>query len=152
MGREKNIRSAAGFTLVEVAVAVAILGLGLATLVSFQTRLLDTYVQEKSLLKATLAAQYMMSFVEIEKEPPEPGEQETDLLGALREKGYFDDVPESGTALETEFRNWKLVTKVTSVDYAEFLDILRRVELSVIWGEGSTERVSLILFLNTKKT
>ena len=140
-----------GFTLVEVAVAIVVLALALTTLIGYQTRLMDTYVNERNRFRATLAAQYLVTFLEIETDPPDPGDTSSELVDALRERGYF-----SGDTLDTKLqdsmRDWKYTQHVSSVDYAEFQDILRRVELEVEWGPASTDRVSLVLFLNTPTT
>lgn len=148
--KRKRLRRSAGFTLIEVAVAIAILGAGLATLVTLQTRLTDTFLRERNLFRATLAAQYLITFLEIENDPPEPGTSDGLLADALREKGYFDG--DSLASPEERFADWRYVQDVESVDYAEFTDILRRIRLTIIWGEGSAEQHSLVLFMNTNKT
>ena len=129
--------------------AVAILGVALTTLIGLQTRLMGTLLQERNIFRATLAAQYLVTFYEIENEPPEPGTTDGSLVEALRDRGYFDG--ETLEGLEEQFRDWTLTQEVTSVDYAEFEDILRRIELRVRWGEGSAEQHSVVLFLNTNK-
>ncbi len=53
----------AGFTLVEIAVAVAILGLALTTLIGLHTRMLDTYYNEKNRTKSAFLAQYVMTIL-----------------------------------------------------------------------------------------
>ena len=140
-----------GFTLVEVAIAIVILALALTTLIGYQTRLMDTYVNERNGFRATLAAQYLVTFLEIENEPPDPGDTKTELVDALRDKGYFA-ADSLDTKLQDSMRDWKYIQHVSSVDYGEFQDILRRVEIEVEWGPGSNERVSLVLFLNTPTT
>jgi prepilin-type N-terminal cleavage/methylation domain-containing protein len=139
-----------GFTLIEVAIAVAILGAALATLIGYQTRLMDTYAHERNLFRATLAAQYLMTFIEVEQDPPDPGDTESSLEDALQEKGYFDGL-ETDQFADT-YKDWKLTQRVTSVNYAEFEDILRRVELNISWDSGQQDNFSLVLFMNTPTT
>ncbi|MFN8389566.1 MAG: prepilin-type N-terminal cleavage/methylation domain-containing protein [Bdellovibrionota bacterium] len=143
-------RGPSGFTLIEVAVAIAILGAGFATLISFQTRLMDNYVHERNLFRATLAAQYLMAFLEVDNDPPEVGDTDGALEEALRKRGYFDGEQLDDTA--KQFDGWKLEQHVTSVDYAEFQDILRRIELKVSWDKSERDSVSLVLFMNTPST
>ena len=142
-------RTDSGFTLIEVAVAIAILGVGLATLIGLQTRMMDNFSRERDMFQGTLAAQYLIGLVEIEPDPPEPGETEGDLVEKLRAEGYFDELGENQASFENRFRGWKLENHVTSVDYGEFQDILRRVEITIRWGESARENVSLVLFANT---
>ena len=144
---EKKNSGSRGFTLIEVAVAVALLGASLTTLIGFQTRLIDNYVAERNMLRATMAAQYLITFVEVESDPPEPGKIEGDLIDALRDKGYFDG--DSLDGFDKTFAGWTYKIETTSVDYAEFTDILRRIEISVIWDGGARDRVSLVMFVNT---
>ncbi len=138
-----------GFTLIEVAISIAILGVGLATLIGLQTRMMDNFSRERDLFQATLAAQFLIGLIEIEPDPPEPGDSEGDLSETLRKEGYFDELGENQAHFESRFAGWKLENHVTSVDYGEFQDILRRVELVIRWGERDREKLSLVLFSNT---
>lgn len=135
-----------GFTLVEVAIAIAILGLAFATLISFQISLVDTAGKERNRFKATLAAQYLLSFYEIMPKAPPLEDVETDLTDELKAKGYFDTAEPVFGSQNAGFTAWRLRRKVTSIDYAEFKDVLRRVELRVFWGEQETESLALFLF------
>lgn len=139
---------AAGFTLVEVAVAIAILGAGLATLISLQTRMTDNFVRERSLFRATLFAQYLIGFLEIEPEPPEAGTNTGELNDALQKNGFFDEL-NNAAEVQEQIHGWTVEQRVTSVDYADFTDILRRVELTVHWDSSPRDQVSLVLFLKT---
>lgn len=141
-------RSSGGFTLVEVAVAIAILGAGLATLITLQTRMTDNFLRERSLFRATLAAQYLIGYIEIEPAPPEVGANTGDLIEALQKDGYFDDMNDAQKVQE-EMQGWLVEQRVTSVDYQDFSDILRRVELSVRWSDSPRDQVSLVLFMIT---
>lgn len=137
------------FTLVEIMAAISILGIGLASLIALQTRLVDNFLRERQLLRAALAAQYIMTFAEIEEEPPSTGSSEADLNDSLRALGYFEG--EGVSALERQYEGWLLTKNVTSVDYPGLKeDIMRRIDLSVSWSEKSSDRYSLIYFVNTK--
>ena len=88
-------RATAGFTLIEIAVAIAILGLGLATLVALQTRYMATYETERNRTTAALAAEYILTKLENAKEVPELGGNGGDLKGLLETEGYYDYQPDA---------------------------------------------------------
>jgi len=71
-----------GFTLLEVIVAVAILGTALAVLLTSVNRSLDLGFRSKALVKATALAQMKLAEVELNG-LPEPGET----------KGVFENEP-----------------------------------------------------------
>ncbi|MBP9838973.1 MAG: prepilin-type N-terminal cleavage/methylation domain-containing protein, partial [Proteobacteria bacterium] len=100
---KKNSR---GFTLIEVAIAIAIFGIALSSLIALQTRLVDNFIRERKLLRATLAAQYLMTFIEIESDPPGPQDNTTDLISELKKRGYFDD--NIFDKLEEQYKGWKV--------------------------------------------
>ncbi len=146
------IHSRKGFTLVEIAVAIAILGVALSIFVTLQAKLIDNFIYEKNLFRATLADQFLMTFIEIQKDPPEKGELEGDLAEALRSKGYFH---ESGfDNPEDQFKGWKFTQRVSPVeDLGNTLleDAIRKVELKVNWSDSDKDSITLTYFVYTNK-
>ena len=129
--------SSSGFTLVEIAVAVAILGLGLTTLIGLHSRMLSTYLDERDRLQAALYVQYLMTFIEIDTEVPDEGTEENDLESELKERGFFEE--DKLDAPKRNLNGWKVVQKVQSIDLpfstAEFgQDALRQIDLQIVWG------------------
>ncbi len=146
-----STHSSGGFTLVEIAVAVAILGVALVTLVGLHTRMLDTYFIERNRLQASLYAQYLMTMIEVEPDAPEPGSDQKSLLSKLRDAGYFDE--DSFEQADESLKDWNYVMQVESIglplavgDLAE--DALRRVDLSIQWGPSDDEQYTLTHFIN----
>ena len=146
-------KTEAGFTLVEVAIAVAILGLALTTLVGLHTRMLDTYYLERNRTKASLAAQYLMTLTEVAPDPPEVGSTEGDLNELLDERGYYTDLDDTEVKNSKEqlFNGWRYTYEVHSIDLPLIEDALRRIDLVLIWGEGEDERYNLSYFMNVSK-
>ena len=139
--------SAAGFTLTEVAIAVALFGLALSTLVTLQSRIIDNYYREQNLIQATLYAQYLMAKIEAAAEPPEATGTSGDLYEALREEGYFDDA-----FLEDEedsLDGWTYEQNVTEIGVPPFDDVMRRIDLSIRWGEGEKDQYTLVYFVRS---
>ncbi len=143
-----------GFTLLEIAIAVAILGVALVTLVGLQTRLIDSYVQEKNREQAALYAQYLMSITQVQVEAPEVGTEEKDLESILREAGYFDN--DRRRDFELMLDGWSYLRSVSSISaptvegLPPLEDILRRIDLEIRWGEAEDESYRLVYFMQPK--
>lgn len=137
-----------GFTLVEVAVSVAIIGVAFATLITLNTRELRNYRNDQSLTQATLLAQKVMTIIEVASTPPSEGDTEKDLLDALEDAGGLD--PQVKRRLEPKIAEWKVRTSVTAVPILEFDDVMRRVEVTVSWGEAADEEYRIVQFIRSK--
>ncbi len=134
--------NAAGFTLIEIAVAVAILGVALVTLVGLQTRMLSAYQSDNYRAKAAFYAQYMMSMIELQQEPPQIGRNGGDLYTALDQTGYTADL--DSTQIHKALKGWKYEQEVSSIDLPLLPDALRRVELRIYLGETTDDYYALI--------
>jgi prepilin-type N-terminal cleavage/methylation domain-containing protein len=132
-----KINQEKGFTLLEITVAVAILGVGLTTLIAAQANLINRYLEEKRLFQASLYAQYLMTFIELDNNPPELGTKTDRLYSELNEHGYFKDLKNKN--LRKEIKDWTVKKTVTPFDFLEYEDIMRRIDLEISWGnkEGS---------------
>ncbi len=140
--------AAGGFTLVEVAVSVAIIGIAFTTLITLNTRELRNYRNDQSLTQATLLGQKLMTLIEVAAKPPDEGEAEKSLMDALEDGGGLDaDVKK---LIEPKLEGWKVRTKVSAVPLLELEDVMRRVELTISWGEAVDEEYTIIQFLRTK--
>lgn len=136
----------AGFTLIEVALAVFILGLALTTLIGLQTRIVSLYVEERNITKAALYAQYLMSIIESSKVEPEEGTVSEDLDSKLRESGYFEDLPNDSEERDN-LRGWKYEMSILKIDVVPFEAPLLRIDLKINWGkEEEADGFSLVYF------
>src|SRR5262245_13558808 len=75
-----------GFTLVEIAVAVAILGLAMGILLALHGGYLSSAIKDKNLTQAALAAKQLMTLIEVNKSAPETGTVERNLIDELKEE------------------------------------------------------------------
>lgn len=139
-----SLRSERGFTLAEVAIAVALLGIGLTTLVTVQTRSLRTHMHEETLFHASLYAQYIMAFEEGKKNPPAVGSTGGDLADLLGELGYFQKLGDEKRLLQESLAGWRYRKTVTQRDFAQFEDVMREIELTVSWGDAGNENLRLV--------
>ena len=137
-----------GFTLVEIAISVAILGLALVTLIVMQTRFLDIHSREKNYTRATLYAGYLLTLIEVSPDVPPTGSSSVDLFEALEDAGYFDDSAGKlgSQSPEESLKGWTYEKQVTGVDIPPFEDILRRIDLTIRWGESERDRFTVVYF------
>lgn len=136
-----------GFTLVEIAVAIAILGLALGTLLSLHTGYLSAALKDKHITRGALIAKQLMTLVEVAESAPEPGSVERDLFETLKDSGLVTEDEEG--ALKQELAGWVYRRKVEPLDLPEAADILRRIDLTIQWGDSTQESYTLVYFMRT---
>jgi len=137
-----------GFTLIEVAISIAILGVALTTLVSLQAGYLRNLTNDRNLVRAALIGQYLLAIVEADDNFPKPGANERELLPTLEKSGYFDE-NEEVAAIKGDFEGWRLRREVTNVGIPPMEDALRRIVIEIIWGDTQSESFSLTYFIKS---
>ena len=140
-----DVSKTAGFTLMEVAIAIVILSLSFSVLISFQVGLFSSYKREDYLEKASLYANYIMTTMEAAEEAPEPGTKEGDLESLLKKSGYLDEeVDETEMSYIRSFRYHRNVDSVNLEPLEDVVleDILRHVELKLTWGKENSLTVN----------
>jgi prepilin-type N-terminal cleavage/methylation domain-containing protein len=144
----RNTPSESGFTLLEVAIAISMLGLALVTLIGLQSRITDNYVRERNLTKAALYAQYLMTLIETDTKLPSEGSTDSDLSDALREAGYFEVLDGKERQREMDAINgWHLTRRVTLMGIPPVEDALRRIDLIVSWGPAPGDSFPLVYMI-----
>lgn len=141
-----------GFTLIEIAVAIGILGMGLATLIALQTRYLASYELERNRTYAAMYGQYLLTKMEVGPVIPEPGSKSGDLISFLSAEGYFDYEPAGlGDMDRTSIESWTYNLTISSQDLPPDEDVLRRIDLTINWGESATESLPLVYYAHVPK-
>ncbi len=138
-----------GFTLVEITIAVSLLGVAFTTLVGLEMMYAKRAILDRNLTQAALATQYLLTNMETERRPPENGEQTQPLAEALEKAGYFQELPDDSLSAET-FAGWDVTTKVDSLDIATLQDALRKVQITVQWGPGANENYTITYFMRNE--
>lgn len=137
-----------GFTLVEVAVAVVLLGLGFVTLIGLQTSYSDSYMHDHDLTRAALYAQYHVAVLEADAEIPDEGSKDEALSKVLKDDGYFEDEdPDHTAASEQELATWRYQQTVSKIGVPPIEDAMRRIDATVRWGDKPSESFTIVYFL-----
>lgn len=135
-----------GFTLIEVALSVAILGIGLVTLIGLQTRHMANYARERDLSRAAMLAQYILSATEADADFPEEGVRAGSLAGELKRLGYFSSDEETAST-EPLLRDWVLNESVSNLSIGQLDKALQRIDLTITWGDGPSQQYHVVYFM-----
>ena len=122
-------RRARAFTLIEVMVAIAILGIALLGLMGLHHQSIQSVIRAQQTTRAAMLAQAVMTEAELERFPD---------LGSTR--GDFE------ASFRGEFRDfrWERMVVASGV----FPDI-RKVMVAIHYGPGFTQTFSLVEFLHS---
>lgn len=122
-------RRARAFTLIEVMVAIAILGIALAGLLGLHHQSIQSVIRAQQTTRAAMLAQAVMTAAELERFPD---------LGFS--KGDFE------ASFPGEFRDfrWQRMVEASGT----FPDV-RKVMVAVHYGPGFTQTFSLVEFLHS---
>jgi type II secretion system protein I len=127
MTRDTRAATAA-FTLLEVMIAVAFIGIGLIALLALHHSDLQAVIRAQDLTRATMLAQSLMSQAELERFPP-PGTSH----------GDFSQV------YPGEFPNFRWTR---TVEPSPLFPDITRVRVSVLYGPGLRRSLSLTEFMH----
>ena len=118
----------AGFTLLEVLIAIAVLGIAFLALLSLEHQDLRSVIQAEQISRAAMLAQALMTQAELERFPP---------LGAT--SGNFDQI------YPGQYPNFRWTR---SVEPSSVFPDLREVEIHVIYGPDFGRNYAVVEFLH----
>ena len=136
-----------GFTLVEVAVAIAILGVALVALVGLHTDNMGTYISERNRVQAALAAKELMSLIEADNKSPGVGVEKGKLADVLKDLGNNELGEEK--ELKQKYAGWEYERSVESLNLPLVEDAMRRIDIKITWGDKVNEKFVLSYFMRT---
>lgn len=139
-----------GFTLIEVAIAVAILATGFATLTVIQGRSLDQSREEHNRLIGTLAAQFLLTHQLLQSRNLEnASDRSGDLVGELQQANYFDGT-DRGPA-ERDFAGFGFQLSFAPINYGDIQSVLMKIESRVFWDGDPARGVSVTQLITPPK-
>jgi general secretion pathway protein I len=126
--RERALAPRAGFTLLEVLIAIAVLGIALLALLSLEHQDLQSVIRGQEISRAAMLAQAIMTQAELQRFPP---------LGTT--SGNFDQM------YSGQYPNFRWARSV--VPSATFPD-LREVDIQVLYGPRFGRTYSVVEFMH----
>lgn len=124
--RAERVAGAAGFTLIEVMVAMTVVAFAFVGLLGLHNRNLKMIGDDQNLTQATLLARRFITEMEVVEQWPDTGQS----------RGEFPEVP--GFFWEREVSDTDLAT-------------VRRVVLHVYWDERNPNACELIYFIRDRR-
>ena len=119
-------RDRAGFTLLEVLVAVAVIATALVSLLGLHGRNIQIIAEDQRLARATLLAQDAMTQALVSEAFPDPGES----------RGDFPNDPEY---------HWEV--EILRGPTRELEDVAREIRVRVFWDGGEDDAIKLVTLL-----
>ena len=123
-----GLAAQAGFTLLEVLIAIAVLGIALLALLSLEHQDLQSVIRGQEISRAAMLAQAMMTQAELERFPP---------LGTT--SGNFDQM------YSGQYPNFRWAR---SVEPSPNFPDLRKVEIQVLYGPRFGRNYSVVEFMH----
>jgi prepilin-type N-terminal cleavage/methylation domain-containing protein len=150
MGRRSNIRasSASGFTLIEVLISVVLLAAAFTTVAGLQSASISATIRSGERQRALLLLRQILSVIETNEELIEPqvleGAPSTVLAALFPGKAPpVDPHAESRFSVTCAIEPWSMPSLPK--------DTIRRMSLTVRWGDDPRDRLSVLYFIPTPK-
>ena len=150
--RPKQEMKAAGFTLMEVTIALLVLASALVVLLGLQSSSVQRAVRDRSQQEAMLAARSILAAIEIGAEDLET-QDTTDSAAALFEKltggARQDEEDRLSEKYQANLRVEELEIPVPNTDpkFAENPIRLKQVILTVFWGESPNDQLRVVFLV-----
>lgn len=140
---KKICKQNSGFTIIEIAIAVTILGLGLSILIGLQSRILSSLLLEEETTKAALYAKYILNVKEAMNEKYEDGSYKENLYSELKKLGYFDGKKQGETRKQLD--SWEINYNVFTFEEPPIDSRLQRIIATIRWPKDNNFVVEYII-------
>lgn len=150
MARSFNKKVELGLTLVEVLVAILILGLSVSTILGLQSSILRRTLQDRYQRTAMLLARTILAKVEID--PDEFSTQNISMSADrfIRQKigdyGYdkesLIDAENYNVSLSVKDQEIPVFSEEAGLDIAE----MKEIRLNIFWGDANDENIDIIFY------
>ena len=155
MIRAKHSQS--GFTLVEVAIAIALLGMGLITLTGLATRLMNDTREEVNRIRASFFAQYIIELKLADRfnnnnnqNKQAPPSSSGSLYQKLSEVQYFDGI-ENNSELDY-LKSWSYSFDIQQITLPFTTSNFEKYHLKITWGNDANQQFELETIKKSKDT
>ncbi len=147
MGVRRKIVSDAGFTIMEIIIAVLVLAIGLTTLIGLQTASVDQTLRDRSREIALLAGRRILAQIEADEDGVELANQEKRLDQLLKEfTGDVGDTISDAELRELQAFNARLEIVNWGIEQLN-PEAMIKVILQISWGASDLDSVELVYFI-----
>lgn len=147
--RTRRVKSR-GFTLIEVIVALMILGGSLIVLLGLQTSIIDRTIRDEKMQQALLLARRLFTDLETSKVPPENMQTEGTFGEVYDQVAYPGaNAPEIAPEINQEFRANLTISSWGIPGVAD--DVMRKIELTIYWGRSNLDSITTTYFSPAKQ-
>ena len=147
--RNPNIHNSAGFALIEILMAILILGMSLTTLLSLHSSAVQRTLRDRSQKNAMLIARSIMSAIEVDPEQVE-GQDTTmvvkDMLEQLLPSRSESTDKELDLFLENFEANLRVEEVLIPIPGGEPV-LMKKIMLLIFWGDGPAEQLQTLFFV-----
>ncbi len=133
-----------GFTLIEVALALVILGGSLVVLLGLQSSIIQRTIRDTRKQRAMLLAREILSAIEASQTPPVPQTTDGSVSDVLEVQLTTPDTNRKENPEDREFVAKLDVTLVGIPNVAP--DAMRKVVLTISWGPGDLDQFTTVYF------
>ena len=141
----------AGFTLIEIVIAIMILAMSLVTLLGLQSASIDQSLRTRNKTRAMLAARQIMSVIETEGQ----------TIDLQQKSGTVEDIlslflknPPKDSKEEQELLNTESLQAFLVVEKWEIKglpkDVVRRIRLRISWSDSPVDSIEVVYFIPTE--
>ena len=140
-----GMHTAAGFTLIEVVIAVFVLAASMVVLIGLQTSSMQRAIRDRNKQQAMLFARRIMAEYESLKREAEDEEKTDSVLS------FLDDISDDDLGSEEQRVQLERFTAQLSIQDWPLPGIdeilLKRLGLVIFWSESPLDRVELVLLV-----
>jgi prepilin-type N-terminal cleavage/methylation domain-containing protein len=141
-------RSHRGFTLIEVILAVVLLGMSLTVILGLQGAAVQQTVRDRERELALLHGRTILAYIESHESRIEPLREELPLVELLSKYGGNADSMQLSPDERTRLEGVTAKLEVTLINLPEPQNaVLKKVILDISWGASPLDSVSLTYFL-----
>lgn len=149
MVEKRDAKLAAGFALVEILIAILILGTSLVTLLSLQSSAVQRALRDRNQKNAMLVARSVMSAIEIDPDQVETqdttmpaGEMIAQLIRSQRDR-QDQEIQDFLNTFEANLRVEEVFIPLPGQEPI----LMKKVLLILYWGDGPAEQMQTVYFV-----
>jgi type II secretory pathway pseudopilin PulG len=149
MDDRRKVNRDAGFALVEILMAILILGTSFVTLLSLHSTAVQRTLRDRNQKNAMLVARSIMSAIEVDPDQVEPQDttmfvnEMLDQLLPSRSDVEDEELKEFLARFEANLRVEEVLLPIAGQDPV----LMKKIMLLIFWGDGPSEQLETLFFV-----